>query len=306
MMKRTPDFSLFLAVVKAGTLSEASRVLGMSAAVLSKYLTQLEQHMKLRLLARSARGFHLTEHGRELFESLDHMLPELTPILGEPMSRLDHPTGTLKVVSSIALGRHRVAPLLSEFSARYPEVSIQLQLGDAPEDLFRSGVDVVISPGEPIDQSLVARRLITHPCCLCAAPDYLARRPAPRHPRELHQHDCLILDCHGAFRDRWVLRDPRGGNHTIKVAPHKITDNSEQLKEWLLGGHGLALKSEWDIAEHLRRGELVKVLPDYEMPQLSFYVIYGGRQLVPAKTRAFVQFIENQLRPREDPERLRA
>lgn len=291
-MKRLADFTIFVAVVKAGTLSEASKVLDLSVASVSKHVSRIERQLGIRLLVRSSRGLKLTDEGRDLYENVERLIGELDTVVSKVSQAGQHPQGTLRIASSIGLGRKHIVPLVSEFSERYPELSVQLNFGELDPAASSHLVDVAIVLGEPQDSSMVARRLMSNPCVLCASPDYLARHPAPREPRDLQDHDCLILDCPGAFKDQWMLEDAAGKRHTVRVRGGLITDNSEMLREWVLEGRGIALKSLSDIQSQLDNGELVRLLPEYRAPDLDFYMVYAGRELIPAKTRAFVDFIE--------------
>lgn len=294
-MKRITEFTVFVAVVKAGSLSEASGELSLSIASISKYLTRIEEQLGVRLLLRNSRGMKLTEEGADLYGKLDKLLLELNHAVLSVSSSREKPRGILKVTSTIGLGRQRIAPLISEFTAQHPDVSVQLYLGDRQVDLLNEGVDVAIGIGEPKDPALVAKRIMNNPCCVCASPKYLKRKRLPKRPSDLKQHECLVLDCHGSFGNNWILEDERGGRHTVKVSGSLTTDNSETLREWLLGGHGIAVKSMWDIKPYLDSGELVPLLPKYTVPDLDFYVMYAGRELVPARTRVFIDFLEKNM-----------
>jgi len=300
-MKRIADLSVFVSVVKAGSLSEASNDLGLSVASISKYISRIEQELGVRVLVRNARGLRLTSEGQALYVRVDTLLSQLNKAIAYVSACRDIPRGVLKVTSTTGLGRNRIAPLVSEFSRLYPDVTVQLSLGDRYVDMVLDDVDVAIAIGAPEDTSLVAKRLMSNPCCVCASPAYLKGRKAPRHPKDLKRHDCLILDCHGSFKDQWRLEDEYGGQHHVKVSGNLITDNSETLREWALKGYGVALKSRWDIVEHLDRGELVQLMPRYRAPDLDFYMVYAGRDLLPAKTRAFIDFLEENVERLKQP-----
>ncbi|MBL7250204.1 LysR family transcriptional regulator [Alloalcanivorax sp. C16-2] len=293
-MKRLADFAIFVAVVKAGTISQASKTLDLSIASVSKYITRIEQQMGVRLLVRNSRGLKLTDEGRDLYEHVDRLLDELDAVVTKVSKSSLQPQGVLRITSSIGLARRRIAPLVSEFAAQYPDLSVQLNFGDRDPDTGAGQVDVAIVIGQPQDSSLVAKRILRNPCVPCASPAYLQRHPAPTTPQELKEHACLILDCPGSFKDLWVLEDESGKRHSVRVKGGLITDNSETLREWVLDGQGIAMKSLWDIEDKLESGELVRLLPGYRAPDLDFYLVYAGRELIPAKTRAFVAFLEDR------------
>lgn len=294
-MRRIADFTVFVAVVKAGTISEATRSLGLSVASVSKYIARVEKDVGMRLLIRSSRGLKLTEEGKLLYDELESLLGQVETVINQACESKVHPRGSLRVTSTIGLGRRRIAPLVSHFSSLYPELSVQLYLGDRDLDLYRENIDVAVTVGEPDDGSLIAKRLMHNPSYICASPAYLERHPAPRTLAELSRHECLILDCHGAYRDHWTVYDERGRSHTVRVNGSLVTDNPETLREWMLKGYGIALKSQWDILEHLESGELVRVLPEYRSPDMDFYVVYPSRDFLPAKTRAFIDFVRENI-----------
>ena len=291
-MKRLADFSIFVTVVKAGTLSEASKVLDVSVASVSKQLSRIERQLGVRLLVRSSRGLKLTDEGRDLYENVKRLLAEFETVVTKVSQASQHPQGTLRISSSIGLGRKHIVPLVSEFADRYPELAVQLNFGEPGADVTSHLVDVAIVLGKPQDSSMVARRLMGNPCVPCASPRYLERHPIPQEPKDLQRHECLLLDCPGVFKDQWVLEDESGRRLTVRVHGGLITDNSDTLSEWVQEGRGIALKSLRDIQPQLESGELVRLLPRYHAPDLDFYLVYAGRELIPAKTRAFVDFVE--------------
>lgn len=300
-MKRIGDFAIFLAVVNAGALSEATEVLGLSVASISKYITRIEREMGVRLLVRSSRGLKLTGEGRDLFESVNRLFSELDHVVARISDSGHRPAGVLKVTLPVGLGRNRIAPLVSDFAANYPELSVELYLGDRKGDAAGDSVDVAIVLGEPPDSSLLNKRIMRSPCVVCASPAYLQRHPTPVSCEDLEDHECLILDCPGSSKDQWVFHDESGQRHLVKVTGSLITDNSETVREWALQGHGIALESFWDVREHLEKGRLIQLLPEYRMQDLDFYMVYAGGEMIPAKTRAFVSFIESNLARLDQP-----
>lgn len=301
-MRRIADFAVFVAVVKAGTISEATNTLGLSVASVSKYIARVEKEVGVRLLVRSSRGLRLTEEGGTLFEGLEQLLADVEAVISRATESQTEPRGSLRVTSTIGLGRHRIAPLVSRFASLHPGLSVQLYLGDRDLDMFRDNLDVAITIGEPEDTSLVAKRLLRNPCFMCASPKYLKTHPPLKTLADLARHDCLVLDCHGSHRNQWALRDRRRRTQTVAVNGSLVTDNSETLRDWVLKGYGVALKSQWDIKDYLDSGELVRVLPSYAAPDMDFYVVYPSRDFMPAKTRTFIDFIQKNIHHAEPPD----
>ncbi|MTT53053.1 LysR family transcriptional regulator [Alcanivorax sp. VBW004] len=290
-VKLIKEFSVFVQLVKAGKMTDAARVLGMSPATISQRLRHLEQELGVRLVNRNARAMKVTDEGRALFERLDSLMGDLEDTAEAVVQLAKGPHGTLRVWSTMGLGRNRIAVLVKEFIARFPEVPVQLFLGDRPYDFVSEGLDVAIAIGQPEDSSLVARKLMDNRCHLIASPQYLATHPALKTPEDLRDHECLILDCHASFKDFWPLYDDQGDRHAVKVHGRLHTDHSEVLLQWAVDGMGIALKSAWDIQPYLDDGRLVEVLPNYRPPDLDFYLVYPERKCLPAKTRVFMDFL---------------
>lgn len=293
-MNSVTDLNIFVGVVKAGTISGASRRLGLSPASISKRLARLEEDIGVRLVNRSSRAMSLTEEGKTLYQKLLVILDDLDDAVASVSNAGDNARGTLKIASTSGLGKSRIATLIAEFATFHPDLMIQLYLGDHQTDFIREGFDVAITIGQPSDSTMIAKRLMKNRCYVCASPEYLANRPPIRKPADLKKHDCLILDTAGSFRDLWPLVGP---NHRemVRVSGSLVTDNSETLRNWVLSGYGIAIKSEWDVQAELHNGRLVTLLEGYTVPNMDFYVIYGSRKNLPAKTRSFVDFIEENI-----------
>ncbi|MCG8391552.1 MAG: LysR family transcriptional regulator [Pseudomonadales bacterium] len=295
-MKLIKEFSVFVQLVRAGKMTSAADVLGMSPATISQRLRHLEKELGVRLVNRNSRALNVTDEGRALFERLNTLMDDLESTADSVAQLAKGPHGNLRVWSTMGLGRNRIALLVKEFVARYPDVPVQLFLGDRPYDFVSEGLDVAIAIGQPEDSALVARKLMENRCYLVASPDYLATHPKINEPQDLREHECLILDCYGSFKDFWPFFDKDDNRHTVKVTGRLHTDNSEVIRQWALDGMGVALKSAWDIQAFIDDGRLVEVLPEFRPPPLDFYVVYPERKYIPAKTRAFVEFLFEKAR----------
>jgi DNA-binding transcriptional LysR family regulator len=186
-----------------------------------------------------------------------------------------------------SFGRQHVSPVITQFLRRYPGVSVDLRLTDKIVDLVDAGVDVGIRLGALKDSTLIARRLAANRRVICCAPSYLAAHGTPHHPSDLAQHECVILSDQ---RD-WSFVTP-AGPLTVRVGGRLATDNGEVIRDALLAGFGIALKSTWDVAPHLRSGELVTVLDSYPLGEtVAIWAVYPSRAFVPPKTVAFIDFL---------------
>ena len=236
-------------------VSAAGREFGLSAAVASSRIAQLEKLLGARLLHRTTRRISLTQDGEVFMTRAEALLDAAAAARASVGRAQAEPQGRLRVSMPSSFGRQHVSPVISEFLRRYPGVSVDLRLTDQLVDLVDAGIDVAIRVGVLKDSSLVARRLAVNRRVLCAAPAYLAARGTPHHPSDLAQHECMILSDQ---RD-WAFVTP-AGPLDVRVSGRLVTDNGEVIRDALLAGFGIALKSTWDVAPYLRSGELVSVL----------------------------------------------
>lgn len=293
-MPQLDDMRLFLGAVKAGSLSAAGRALGCSPALASKRLSRLEQDLGVRLMHRSSRQLTLTEEGQIYAERCELILAEVDEAEAAIGPGRREPRGLLKVSSPVALGRRWVGPALAQFAKDFPLVQVQLSLNDQVVDLLEAGIDCAVRMGASPDSSLVSRPLADNRRVLCAAPDYVLRRGAPRHPNELVAHDCILMARTPQSAQRWDFW-ARGGSaataaERLSVAPPArfLTDNGEQAHDWALAGLGIMRRSYWDVAAELRDGRLVELLADWQGESAPIQVIFPSRRLLPARTRLFI------------------
>ncbi|WP_321902657.1 LysR family transcriptional regulator [Paraburkholderia tropica] len=281
------DVALFVRAAQLANVSAAGREFGLSAAVASARLANLERTLGTRLLHRTTRRVSPTEDG-EVFMARARALLDAAEAARAAVGRAHAaPQGRLRVSMPSSFGRQHVSPVIAAFLRRYPGVSVDLRLTDQIVDLVDAGIDVAIRIGALKDSTLVARRLAVNRRVICASPAYLAERGTPHHPSDLARHECVIL---GDQRD-WAFVTP-AGPLTVRVDGRFVTDNGETIRDALLAGFGIALKSTWDVAPHLRSGALVSVLDSYPLADTTaIWAVYPSRAFMPPKTRAFVEFL---------------
>jgi len=285
LIENISDLMVFTQAVKGGSLSAAGRELGISLAVASKRLQRLEEQLGVRLLNRSTRQLSLTEQGAEYYEYCVRILAELEE--GEEIVTRGskEPKGNLKVTVPSAFGRLHVAPLVSEFLARYPAIKLTLHLSDSLVDIIDQGYDLAVRIGELKDSSLVAKSIGLDRRVVVATPSYLARYGAPRSPLELTGHNALLF----AGKDHWEFTGPNGEDVNVKVSGNLETNNCDALREAIFADLGLALRPLWDVWQDLRDGRLVRLLPAYVPPVYPINAVYPSRRLMPKKTRIFIE-----------------
>jgi DNA-binding transcriptional LysR family regulator len=281
------DVSLFVRAALLANVSAAGREFGLSAAVASARIANLERLLGTRLLHRTTRRISLTQDGEVFLTRAQPLLDAADAARVSVGSAQAEPQGRLRVSMTSSFGRQHVSPVIPEFLRRYPGVSVDLRLTDQLVDLVDAGVDVAIRLGALKDSTLVARRLAVNPRVLCCAPGYLKAHGTPHHPTDLANHECVILS---GQRD-WGFVTPAGPIN-VRVDGRLMTDNGEVIRDALLDGFGIALKSTWDVATYLRSGQLVTVLDSYPLAEtVAIWAVYPSRAFVPPKTVAFIDFL---------------
>ena len=203
----------------------------------------------------------------------------------------EQPKGILRINATFGFGRRHLAPLISEFAHRYTELEVVLELSDRPLDLTEHAMDVGIRFGLPPDARVIARPIAANRRLLCAAPAYLSRYGCPQRPSDLNAHRCIVIRENTATFNNWALHN--GEQHVmVKVSGPLSTNHGEIAVDWALAGHGILLRSEWDVSGHLRRGELCQILPEWTGNQADIHAIYLPRHYMPSKISTFIAFLE--------------
>jgi LysR family transcriptional activator of dmlA len=292
------DLNFFSTLAASGSLSAAARELGLSAAAVSKHLAQMESRAGVGLINRTTRRMMLTpegelylEHARRILDEID----ELAELLG---TSTRSPKGLLRVNATLGFGRSHVAPAISRFVAKYPQVQVQLQLSVTPPALTDDTFDVCIRFGEPPDTRVIARRLADNRRLMCAAPSYIASRGMPITAHDLTRHNCIGIRQGDEAYGVWRLTSGRGTSRkteAVRISGTLTTNDGEIAVKWALEGHGILMRAEWDIKQYLADGSLVRVLPDYDTPNADIFAVYSQRHQMSNRIRAFADFVAEDL-----------
>ena len=288
------DLGFFSALASAGSLSGAARELGITTSAVSKHLSLLEARVGVPLVNRTTRRMGLTPEGELFLEHARRILGDIDAmeeLLGAARST---PKGLLRINATLGFGRSHVAPLVSRFVQKHPQVQAQLQLSVNPPPLTDDAWDVCIRFGAPPDARVIARRVAPNRRLLCAAPAYLARRGTPRVPRDLMQHDCIAIRQGEEAYGVWRLSHGRGrqaSTESVRIHGKLTTNDGEIAVKWALDGHGILMRAEWDIERYLKSGRLVPVLPQYFTPDADIHAVYPQRHQLAVRVRAFVDFV---------------
>ena len=287
------DLRLFCTVVRCRGFAASARELGVSNAFVSKRVAALEAALKVKLLHRTTRQVSLTEHGEAVLQSAQRILDEVDRMSEEVSNTRVEVSGKLRLCTSSGFGRNRLAAAISAFALQYPRIELQLELLDRPVDLVGEGFQLDIRVGTVSDPNLIARKIADNARVICVAPAYLAQWGTPTELAQLARHRCIEI----RERDRdfavWKLQGPNG-IETVRVNGPLSASNGEVVHQWAIDGHGIILRSAWDVAPSIRKGWLVRILPEYQQ-EAHVWAVYPARLSSSAKVRIFVEFLEQWL-----------
>lgn len=288
------DLGFFSALARAGSLSGAGRELGITTAAVSKHLSLMEGRIGVALVNRTTRRMSLTPEGELVLEQARRILASIDDLQQQLGVSKATPRGLLRVNATLGFGRSHIAPLISAFVRKYPQVQVQLQLSVNPPALTEDAFDVCIRFGVPPDSRVIARVLAPNRRLLCASPAYLARHGTPKVPGDLARHNCIGIRQGEQAYGVWRLASSRGRNassEAVKVRGNLTTNDGGIAVAWALDGHGILMRAEWDIERYLRSGRLVQVLPQYATPDADVYAVFPQQHQLSARVQAFVEFL---------------
>lgn len=288
------ELGFIMALASAGSLSGAARELGITTSAVSKRLALIEARVGVPLVNRTTRRMSMTPEGEVLLEHARRILGEIADLDRLLTSSKGVPKGQLRVNATLGFGRLHIAPAISQYVLRYPEVDVQLQLSVDPPALTDDQFDVCIRFGAPLDARVIARRLASNRRLLCASPRYLAQHGEPKSPAELRKHNCISIRQGDEAYGLWRLFSGRATERdaeSVKVRGNLTTNDGEIAVNWALDGHGILLRAAWDIERYLESGRLVEVLPGYKTPDADIYAVYAPRHQLSARIRTFVEFL---------------
>ena len=299
-MDRLVAMEAFVRVADAGSFSAAARHWGRSKAVVSKYVNALEAHLGVQLLRRTTRSLSLTEAGRAYRERCTNVLGEIEALEASLREAVAAPRGPLRVTAPPGFASHYLDVLTKDFLARFPEVTIDLDLTHRMVDLVEENVDVAIRVTDPRDSSLVARRLAPAPILAVAAPSYLRRRGTPKNPADLRDHDCLV-DTNFRDQQRWRFRignKDKASTETIAVTGPLRVNNPDAVCEMAEAGLGIGLVPHFVASEALQAGRLREVLKGRVAFHWSILAVYPRRRYLPLRVRAYIDHLAGALAER--------
>lgn len=287
-MDRITAMHVFVEVVERGSLTAAAEALEMSRAMVTRYLAEVERWLGARLLHRTTRRISLTAPGEAALLRFRQMLAIGDELHGELATDNPEPHGLIRVTASVSFGQIHLAAAVADFVKRHPLTRVELLLVDRVVNLVEERVDIAVRISRAIDPALIARWLAPCRSVLCAAPSYLAERGTPTTADELAGHNCLTH--HYVGKSVWQLqRDGRA--IAVAVGGNISANEASLLLEAVRAGAGIAMLPTYQIAPLLRSGELVEVLPEYDVEGLGIHAVYASRRQLPTIMRSFLDFL---------------
>jgi DNA-binding transcriptional LysR family regulator len=291
------DMRFFALIAKSASLAEVARALDVTPPAVTQRLQQLEARLGVRLVNRSTRRLSLTTEGALLTERSQNIISEIDDITEILSSRAETVSGHLRIAAPFGFGRRYVAPAAAAFRKEHPSTSVTLELSHDPLQFASDTWDVVIHIGQLKDSQRSMMKLAPNDRVLCASPDYLARHGQPERPDDLRHFDCLALRENEEDVTLWRLTSATEKTVSVRVQPAISSNDGEVVRSWGLAGLGIILRSEWDVADELRAGTLVRVLPDWQPGSADIVALFATRQGRTARATRFIEVLRRCLTP---------
>ena len=284
------DLALFLLIVEKGGLSAAGREVGLSPASVSERLHKLEKKFGCALLTRTTRAISLTEEGRTLADGARRLLAEAKELESTIVHGADTLSGPIRFTLPEDLGRSHILPIVDRFLVAHPKVTIDVELTDGYVNLVERGLDFAVRYGALKDSSLRSKLIGSNRRLVCGSPAYFEKFGTPRHPDELIHHQCLMMRFNENPDQLW----PFVINQELRNVPIqgvRIANDGGLVRQWARDGHGIALKSIWDVGHDLVAGKLVEILSDYATSGTSIQIVYPAQRFQTRRVRALIDAV---------------
>lgn len=292
-MDKLNAMAIFVRVIERGSFSAVARELQTTQPTISKVLGALESELGGKLISRSTRQLSLTDEGQRYYNHCRQILAAVDAAEHSFQSGKESVAGPLRIGSSVSFGRLHIASRLAGFLEQYPQVQVDLQLNDHPQDLVAEGLDVTLRIGELRDSGLIARPIGTTHRVTIASPAYLARHPLPQTPHDLAAHNCLLFSLLSS-QNQWIY-EKDGARHSVRIKGNAQSNNSEAVREMVLAGLGIALSPLWLFYDDLKAGRVLALLTDYTPLALPIHAVLAPNRRQSARVKAFVDYMAQAL-----------
>ena len=287
-MDRLKAMGAFVRAVELGSLSAAARELATTQPTVSKLVASLEHSVGVRLLERSSSRVVPSDEGARFLASARQLLEEYDEAVAELKQRVRQPKGLVRISAPVALGELRLNRLMLQVLQQHPLLEVELVLEDRFVDPIEERIDLAVRIGGALPSDLVAKPLAVWPRLLVASPEYLQRKGQPRRPQDLARHDYLRYAGQG---DAVTLGSSRGGSTTVALAARYRVNSAIAMLEAVKTGAGIALQPSWMVAELLRKGTLVRLLPQWTGPSQTAHLVHAPRRKQPMRVQAMMDFL---------------
>jgi len=288
-MDTLQNMRVFMRVIEDGSFTAAARYLNTTTPHVSRAISDLESHLRTRLLNRTTRRLALTEAGERYLQRCEQILAFVDEAEAEAGDAQARPSGTLHAHAMSSVGQRYVIPAISKYQQEFPEVKVDLTLAQRIPDLFDEGYDVSLVMATDLpDSGLIAQYLGTTHSILCASRDYLKRYGVPRTPHDLHQHNCLQLITSIFPADKWAFQGPAGAE-IVSIAGGFQVNVAESMGVAIREGMGIGTVPMYSAIDGLRRGDFVRIMPEYGLQHMNLYALYASRQYLDAKIKTWVE-----------------
>ncbi|CAJ0772311.1 LysR family transcriptional regulator [Ralstonia chuxiongensis] len=295
-MTDSADLRFLLAIQDNGSLVATARALDLTPSAVSQRLQQLEKKLGTRLVDRTARSLRFTQEGMLLCERGAELIRQLDALSEDLHTRRGGLVGTLKVNAPLGFGRRYVAPVIADFQLQHPDVDIELALSDAPLVEAADRFDVVVHIGALQVSNLVGYAIAPNARFVCASPALVKRFGMPETPDDLAALPCIVLRENKEDVSLWHFSKGRT-SRSVRVPRQLICNDGDVIRQWACEGRGVILRSEWDVADDLRAGRLVRLLPGWKAPDANVIALTHNRAGLPQRTRHFMQALQNRFKP---------
>lgn len=295
-MDKLTSMNVFVRVARGGSFASGARELGISRAMATKHIMQLEGSLGTRLFNRTTRSLSLTDVGASYLERCQQVLLDVEEMEAAVTHLQTEPRGLLKISAPPVIGATHIARAVAEFLKIYPDLTVDMVLQSSPGDLIEEGIDLAIYLGALDDTSMVARKLASSSLVVCGSPDYLAKHGIPQTPEELANHSCLV-NWAIAPRNKWQFKSETGVK-IINVNGRMQSNAAHTIRIAALNGLGLVMLPIYIVGSDIEKGALKMVLENYSLPPLDIHAVYPHRKYLSAKVRSFIDFLQEWLEPR--------
>jgi DNA-binding transcriptional LysR family regulator len=298
LMISIDDLRLIVALAASNTMAATARALNVTPPAVTRRLQMIEKRLGLHLVDRSGRRMVMTSAAEHLVTGARRIIEELGELTESLSTQRTVVSGHLRIVAPLGFGRRFVAPEVARFHATHPEVTIRLTLSDRPARLEDDACDLIIYVGKLRNSTLIKKDLAPNERFLCAAPEYLARNGTPRKPEDLLKHDCIALRENDEDVTMWRFASENSRKQVqVRIEPSLSSNDGEVVRAWALAGAGIIMRSEWDVADDIHAGRLVRVLVGWRLPPAHIVALLSTRSGRSARTAEFLKHLQAVLTP---------